>query len=81
MSALVYCFTVGGTVACALWRRYLAMIITSAFRLPLAPALCLRRMHAAGHLRVAGTSYKFRHDDFLRYFGQREGLRGPRSEL
>jgi hypothetical protein len=78
-AAVVYCLMVGETVACALWRRYLAMIIASAFRLPLAPAHCLKRMHALGHLRIAGMSYQFRHDDILRYFAQRSGLRGGRS--
>jgi len=80
-AALVYCLVVGETVACALWRRYLAMIMASAFRLPLAPARCLRRMHALGHLRIAGMSYQFRHDDVLRYFAQRDGLRGRRSVI
>ncbi len=27
-AAFVYCLVVGGTVACALWRRYVAMIIS-----------------------------------------------------
>lgn len=66
--ALAYCLVVGETVACALWRRYLAMIITSTFRLPPAPARCLQRMCSLGFLRVAGISYQFRHDDILRYF-------------
>jgi NACHT domain-containing protein len=74
-AALVYCLVVGETVACALWRRYLAMIIASVFRLPPAPARCLKRMHALGHVRIAGISYQFRHDDVLRYFAQRDGLR------
>lgn len=75
-AALVYCLVVGETVACALWRRYLAMIIASAFRLPPDPAQCLKRMHALGLLRIAGMSYQFRHDGVLRYFAQRDGLRG-----
>ena len=75
-AAFVYCLVVGETVACALWRRYLAMIIASAFRLPLAPAHCLERMHDLGHIRIAGMSYQFRHDDILRYFARRDGLRG-----
>ena len=78
-AAIIYCLVVGETVACALWRRYLAMIISSMFRLPLAPARCLDRMHALGHLRIAGMSYQFRHDDVLRYFAQRRGLRNRRS--
>lgn len=80
-AALVYCLLVGETVACALWRRYLAMIIASAFRLPFAPARCMKRMHSLGHLRIAGMSYQFRHDDVLRYFAQRDGLRGGRSGI
>lgn len=75
-AALAYCLVVGETVACALWRRYLAMIISSLFRLPPDPAHCLQRMHTLGHLRIAGISYQFRHDDVLRYFAQRNGLRG-----
>ena len=35
---------VGETAGSALWRRYLAMKIPSKFRLPLAPAHCLKRM-------------------------------------
>lgn len=78
-SAFVYCVVVGETAACALWRRYLAMIIASAFRLPLAPVRCLERMHALGHLRIAGISYQFRHDDILRYFAKRGSLRAGKS--
>jgi NACHT domain len=72
-AALIYCLVVGETVACALWRRYLAMIVASAFRLPPAPTRCLKRMHALGYLRIAGMSYQFRHDDVLRYFALRNG--------
>jgi hypothetical protein len=75
-AAFVYCLVVGETVACALWRRYLAMIIASLLRLPPDPAHCLERMHARGHLRIAGMSYQFRHEAFRRYFAQRHGLRG-----
>lgn len=74
-AALVYCLVVGETVACALWRRYLAMIIASAFRLPLTPAQYFKRMHDLGYLRIAGTSYQFRHDDVLRYFARLDGFR------
>ena len=42
--AFAYCLVVGETVACALWRRYLAMIIASTARLPPAPARSLHRM-------------------------------------
>ncbi len=80
MAALAYCLIVGETVACALWRRYLAMIIASAFTLPPDPAHCLKRMHALGHLRIAGVSYQFRHDDVLRYFANRTGLLRARSQ-
>jgi len=80
-AALVYCLVVGETVACALWRRYLAMIIASAFSLPPDPAHFLKRMHARGHLRIAGISYQFRHDDVLRYFAQRDGMRGLRDRI
>jgi NACHT domain len=80
-AAFGYCLIVGETVACALWRRYLAMIIASAFKLPLAPAHCLERMRVVGHMRIAGRSYQFRHDDVLHYFAQRHGLRGARSEI
>lgn len=80
-AALAYCLVVGETVACALWRRYLAMIIASAFRLPPDPANCLKRMHALGHLRIAGMSYQFRHDDVLRYFAQRDGIHGQRTRI
>jgi hypothetical protein len=74
--AFVYCLVVGETVACALWRRYLAMIIASLFRLPPDPARFMERMHAHGYLRIAGVSYQFRHEGFRRYFAQRTGLRG-----
>jgi hypothetical protein len=73
--ALGYCILVGETVACALWRRYLAMIVGSALRLPPAPARCLQRMCALGFLRVAGISYQFRHDDILRHFAYRHDAR------
>jgi hypothetical protein len=73
--ALVYCLVVGETVACALWRRYLAMIVASAFRLPPAPARCLQRMCSLGFLRVAGISYQFRHDDLLRHFAYSHDVR------
>ena len=76
VAAFAYCLVVGETVACALWRRYLAMIIASALRFPPDPAHCLKRMHARGHLRIAGMSYQFRHDDVLRYFAHRDGLLG-----
>ncbi|MDQ7908544.1 NACHT domain-containing protein [Phytohabitans sp. ZYX-F-186] len=66
--AVVYCLVVGETVACALWRRYLAMIVASRLRLPLTPAGSLQRMCSLGFLRVAGISYQFRHDDILRHF-------------
>jgi NACHT domain len=79
-AALIYCLVVGETVACALWRRYLAMIVASRLRLPPAPGRCFERMHSLGHLRIAGMSYQFRHDDILRYFAQREGLRLRRAE-
>lgn len=75
VAALAYCLIVGETVACALWRRYLAMIIASAFTLAPDPAHCLKRMHSLGHMRIAGVSYQFRHDDVLRYFANRDGLR------
>lgn len=81
LAALVYCVVVGGTVACALWRRYLAMIISSLFMLPPDPARFLERMHKLGHLRIAGVSYQFRHDSFRRYFAQRAGLRGQRGTI
>jgi hypothetical protein len=81
VAAFAYCLVVGETVACALWRRYLAMIIASAFRLPPDPARFLKRMHTLGHLRIAGMSYQFRHDDVLRYFAQRDGLRGGRARI
>lgn len=79
VAALVYCLVVGETAACALWRRYLAMIVASAFKLPPAPASFLERMHALGYLRIAGRSYQFRHDDVLRYFVRRGGP--PYSQL
>jgi hypothetical protein len=89
--ALVYCLVVGETVGCALWRRYLAMIVSSAPRLPPAPARCLQRMCSLGFLRIAGISYQFRHDDILRHFAyghdvrdhlvrsRRRGVRADRS--
>jgi len=80
-AAFAYCLVVGETVACALWRRYLAMIVASAFRFPPDPAQCMKRMHARGHLRIAGMSYQFRHDDILRYFAQRDGLLGGRARI
>lgn len=81
VAAFAYCLVVGETVACALWRRYLAMIIASAFRLPPDPGRCLKRMHTLGLLRIAGMSYQFRHDDILRYFAHRDGLRGGRTRV
>lgn len=80
MTTLAYCLIVAETVACALWRRYLAMIIASAFTLPPDPAHFLKRMHALGHLRIAGVSYQFRHDDVLSYFANRDGLRRAASQ-
>lgn len=80
VAALAYCLIVGETVACALWRRYLAMIIASAFTLPPDPAHFLKRMHALGHLRIAGVSYQFRHDDVLSYFANRDSLRRAGSQ-
>jgi hypothetical protein len=73
--ASVYCLVVGETVACALWRRYLAMIVASILRLPPAPAHCLRRTCSHGFLRVAGISYQFRHDDLLYYFAYHHDVR------
>jgi NACHT domain len=83
VAALAYCLIVGETVACALWRRYLAMIIASALTLPPDPGHCLKRMHDLGHLRIAGMSYQFRHDDVFRYFANRDGFRraGSRAAL
>lgn len=73
-AAAVYCLLVGETVACALWRRYLAMIVASAFRLPPSPARCLARLHRLGLVRAAGLSYQCRHDDVLAHFaGRTEG--------
>jgi hypothetical protein len=69
--ALVYCAVVGETVACALWRRYLAMAIASGLRLSPTPRATLRRMHQYGFVRVAGLSYQFRHDELLDYFNSR----------
>jgi hypothetical protein len=57
------------------------MIVASAFRLPPAPAHFLERMHAQGHLRIAGMSYQFRHDDLLRYFAQRKSQRIKRPGI
>lgn len=70
VAAGIYCVIVGETVACALWRRYLAMIVASAFRLPPAPNRCLRRMSRLGFIRVAGISYQFRHDELIDYFAR-----------
>lgn len=69
--AVAYCAIVGETVACALWRRYLAMVLASCLRLSPTPRLTLRRMHALGFMRVAGVSYQFRHDELLAYFAAR----------
>ncbi|MCX5117885.1 NACHT domain-containing protein [Micromonospora sp. NBC_00362] len=76
-----YCVIVGETVACALWRRYLAMIVASAFRMPPAPARCLQRMCAFGFLRPAGISYQFRHDDLLSHFAHRHDAREHLSRV
>ncbi|MEU1241097.1 hypothetical protein ABZ388_12145 [Micromonospora parva] len=73
--ALLYCAVVGETVACALWRRYVAMIVAAAFRLPLAPARFLQRMCGLGFVRVAGIAYQFRHDELLRYFANTYDVR------
>lgn len=69
--ALLYCAVVGETVGCALWRRYLAMAITSGTRLSPTPRATLRQMHDYGFVRVAGLSYQFRHDELLEYFNSR----------
>lgn len=73
--ALAYCLVVGETVASALWRRYIAMILVSAPRLPWAPSRSLERMCSLGFVRVAGISYQFRHDDILRYFAYSHNVR------
>jgi hypothetical protein len=77
--AAVYCFVVGETVACALWRRYLAMNIASALRFPPSPARSLGRLHRLGMVRVAGLSYQCRDDDLLEHFANRK--EGPLALL
>jgi hypothetical protein len=69
--AVLYGALVGQTVASALWRRYLAMIIASAARLPAFPGRFLKRMRREGLMRVAATAYQFRHDDVRTFFAQR----------
>ncbi|MDR7275146.1 hypothetical protein J2S41_001924 [Catenuloplanes atrovinosus] len=73
--AVAYCVVVGETVASALGRRYLAMIIVSAFRLPIAPARSLQRMCDLGFLRPAGIAYQFRHDDLRDHFAAHHNAR------
>jgi hypothetical protein len=77
--AVVYCTAVGETVGCALWRRYLAMIIASRLRLTPTPGATLERLHRIGLVRAAGLAYQLRHEDLLKHFASRD--EGPFSLL
>jgi hypothetical protein len=69
--AAAYCLIVGESVASALWRRYLAMIIARPARLPASPKDLFERSCRSGLMRRVGLAYQFRHDDIRDYFARR----------
>ncbi|WP_425562117.1 NACHT domain-containing protein [Microlunatus spumicola] len=73
VSALLYCLLVGELVASALWRRYVALIISSPLSVPLRPAAMLRRNSRLGLTRPSGLAYQFRHDDVRDHFAAYTG--------
>lgn len=67
-AAIGYCLIVGETVASAVWRRYVALCLSSPLRLSLRPGALLDRAVDLGLVRTAGLSYQFRHEGLLDYF-------------
>lgn len=68
----VYCGLVGLTVASAVWRRYVALLLCTRGTLPLRLRHFLRQAYAVGLLRQSGQAYQFRHLEFQRHFAQHE---------
>jgi hypothetical protein len=72
-ASFAYCLVVGETAASAVWRRYLALCLSSPIRLSLRPGHVLDRAVQLGLVRTAGLSYQFRHDGLLDYFSSSPG--------
>lgn len=70
--AALYCLVVGETVASALWRRYLAMILCRPLSLPLQPRAFFESCKSAGLIRSSGLTYQFRHEAIRDYLATAE---------
>lgn len=75
LAALSYAFLVGETVACALWRRYISMILAAPIRCSPSPRRLFERAHRSGLMRVSSMAYQFRHDEIRDYLASLRG--GP----
>ena len=64
--AAIYSWLVAETVACALWRRYLALCLTRVHRL-ITPVQTTRLGYRLGLLRATGLSYQFREEDLATF--------------
>lgn len=63
-----YGLMVGWTVGSGVWRRYLALLLTTRGRMPWRLRGLLQEAHSVGILRRTGTAYRFRHQELLEQF-------------
>ena len=64
--AAIYSWVVAETVACALWRRYLALCLTRAAHL-ITPVQASRIGYRLGLLKATGLSYQFREENLASF--------------